>query len=157
MKKIFLTIVMLLTLSVFASNAQTPMSFSAHGGYSWSIGVLGAEAQFGNIGLAGGWMPSKMPMSGTRIHSYSGAITYYTAKASEEGASYYVSAAYASQGYRYEDSWGGEMTAPVTILTAGAKYQAGGFWTRAGLGYGWCEYSGAFAFEINLGFVLFGN
>lgn len=100
MKKLSLIAVvsMLMIFTSTTLNAQTPMSFSVHGGYSWSIGVLGAEAQFGNIGLAGGWMPSKMPMSDERIHSYSGAVTYYTAKASEEGTSYYISGAYASQG-----------------------------------------------------------
>lgn len=100
MKKLLLVAIMsvvMISISI-TTKAQTPMSFSVHGGYSWSIGVLGAEAQFGNIGLAGGWMPSKMPMSGERIHSYSGAVTYYTAKASEEGTSYYISGAYASQG-----------------------------------------------------------
>lgn len=144
-------------LSVFTANAQTPMSFSLHGGYSWSIGVLGAEAQFGNIGIAGGWMPTKMPMSGERIHSFSGVITYYTAKAGEYGSSYYVSLAEASQGFRYEDSWGGEFTSPMTIATIGMKYDAGGVWSRAGVGYGWCPDGNAFTFEFNLGFVLFGN
>lgn len=147
---------MFVSLSVI-TNAQTPMSLSAHGGYSWSIGVVGAEAQFGNIAIAGGWMPTKMPMSGERIHSYSGAITYYTAKANEDGYSYYVSLAEASQGFRYEDSWGGESTSPMTIVTVGGKYQTGGVWSRVGFGYGWCEYGNAWTFEINLGFVLFGN
>ena len=159
MKKLLLVAIMsvvMISISI-TTKAQTPMSFSVHGGYSWSIGVLGAEAQFGNIGLAGGWMPSKMPMSGERIHSYSGAVTYYTAKASEEGTSYYISGAYASQGFRYEDSWGGAYTSPMTIITGGVKYQYGGVWSRVGVGYGWCDEAGAFAFEINLGFVLFGN
>ena len=159
MKKLSLIAVvsMLMIFTSTTLNAQTPMSFSAHGGYSWSIGVLGAEAQFGNIGFAGGWMPTKMPMSGERIHSYSGAVTYYTAKASEEGTSYYISGAYASQGFRYEDSWGGAYTSPMTIITGGVKYQYGGVWSRVGVGYGWCDEDGAFAFELNLGFVLFGN
>lgn len=148
---------MLFMLSIFTANAQTPMSFSAQGGYSWSFGVVGAEAQFGNISVAGGWMPTKMPMSGERIHSYSGAVTYYTLKADEEGLSYYLSGAVASQGFRYEDSWGGESTSPMTIVTVGSKYQTGGVWSRVGFGYGWCEYGNAWTFEINIGFVLFGN
>ena len=159
MKKLLLVAIMSIVMISISTTtkAQTPMSFSVHGGYSWLTGVLGAEAQFGNIGLAGGWFPTKMPMSGERIHSYSGAVTYYTAKASEEGTSYYISGAYASQGFRYEDSWGGAYTSPMTIITGGVKYQYGGVWSRVGVGYGWCDEDGAFAFEINLGFVLFGN
>lgn len=159
MKKLLLVAIMSIVMISISTTtkAQTPMSFSVHGGYSWLTGVLGAEAQFGNIGLAGGWFPTKMPMSGTKISSYSGAISYYTLKAGEEGTSFYVTGAMASQGYRYEDSWGGAYTSPMTIITGGVKYQYGGVWSRVGVGYGWCDEDGAFAFEINLGFVLFGN
>lgn len=158
MKK-FLLLVCLTVGLILPSNlsAQTPMSFSVHGGYSWLTGVVGAEAQFGNIGLAGGWMPTKMPMSGERIHSYSGAISYYTLKAGEEGSSFYVTLAEASQGYRYEDSWGGESTSPITIVAVGTKYDTGGVWSKIGVGYGWCDMGSAWTFEISLGFVLFGN
>lgn len=80
MKKTLLTLIMSLAM-IFVltttTNAQTPMSLSVHGGYSWLTGVVGAEAQFGNIGIAAGWMPTKMPMSGERVHSFSGAISYY--------------------------------------------------------------------------------
>jgi hypothetical protein len=159
MKKLLL-ITIVSVMMIFASTtvkAQTPMSFSAHGGYSWLTGVLGAEAQFGNIGIAGGWMPTKMPMSGTRIHSYSGAVSYYTLKAGEYGYSYYVTGAVASQGFRYEDSWGGESTSPMTIVAIGMKYDTGGVWSKVGGGYGWCADGNAWTFEITLGFVLFGN
>ena len=159
MKKLLLVAIMsvvMISLST-TTKAQTPMSFSVHGGYSWLTGVVGAEAQFGNIGLAGGWMPTKMPMSGEKISSYSGAVTYYTSKAGEEGSSFYITGAMASQGYRYEDSWGGESTSPITIIAVGTKYDAGGVWSKVGVGYGWCDLASAWTFEISLGFVLFGN
>jgi hypothetical protein len=162
MKKLLLAIVMLISLSVFSASAQsTPFAFRAQGGYSWINGVVGAEAQFGKFALSGGWMPTKMPLSGEKISSIGGAITYYTLPADEEGYSYYASVGFASQGYRYEltSSWGygEEETLPMTIVMVGYKYDSGGVNCKLGAGYGWCEVAGAFTFEITLGFTLFGN
>lgn len=162
MKKLLIVIVMLMTLSIFSANAQsTPFALRAQGGYSWINGVVGAEAQFGKIGLSGGWMPTKMPLSGEKISSIGGAITYYTLPADQEGYSGYVSVGVASQGYRYEltSSWGygEEETLPMTIVMVGYKYDSGGVNCKLGAGYGWCEVAGAFTFEITLGFTLFGN
>jgi hypothetical protein len=159
MKKILIVFSLMLTL-MFTSiklNAQTPMTFSLQGGYSWINGVVGAEVQFGHMGLSGGWMPCKMPMSGTKINSMGADLTYYTLTASEEGYSSYISAGIASQGYRYEDSWGTEATQLMTIIMLGEKYQSGGVYFKLGAGYGWCDQAGAFTFEATLGFTLFGN
>ena len=158
MKKSLLTICLTLALLLpLNSNAQTPTTFNVTGGYSWLSGVVGGELQIGKFGLSGGWMPTSMPMSGTRINSYGFAGTIYSTKAGETGYSCYLSVGGATQGYRYEDSWGGESTAPMTIIMLGSKYDSGGFYTKAGLGYGWCSDPevGAFAFEITLGLTLF--
>jgi hypothetical protein len=163
MKKIllmmFLTVVLLLPSKLNAQ--QTPMAFNLQGGYSWINGVLGAEAQFGKIGVSGGWMPCKMPISGDKISSYGGAITYYTLPAGQEGYSYYISAGIASSGYRYELAsnygYSDEAVLPMTIIMVGYKYDSGGINCKLGTGYGWCEEAGAWTFEITLGFTLFGN
>jgi len=153
---ICLTIALLLPLNL---RAQTATTFSIHGGYSWLNGVVGAELQVGKFGISGGWMPAKMPMSGESISSYGFAVTLYSANAGETGYSMYLSGGGASQGYRYEDTWGGEATAPVAIIMVGSKYDSGGVYSKVGIGYGWCSDPevGAFAFEILLGFTLFGK
>lgn len=159
MKKLLLTVFMsvsLLLVSLTVNAQQTPYSVNAHGGYSWLNGVLGGEVQFGHVGLAAGWMPAKMPLSGTKVNSGCFNATYYSGTPVDE-YSFYLSAGVSSAGYRYEDSWGGESTEPITIVMLGSKYDSGGVYCKAGVGYGWCDQAGAFAFEILLGFKLFGN
>lgn len=71
MKKGLVTIFMSLTLLIMSTTVnaqQTPFAFNVQGGYSWLNGVLGAEAQFGKLGVSGGWMPCRMPMSGEWIN-----------------------------------------------------------------------------------------
>jgi len=160
MKKVLLFLVMFVSLSMI-TNAQTPMALRVQGGYSWINGVVGGELQIGKFGVSGGWMPCKMPLSGDKISSIGGALTYYTLPADEEGYSYYASVGVASQGYRYEltSSWGygEEATLPMTIIMVGYKYDSGGVNFKLSGGYGWCEEAGAWTFEATLGFTLFGN
>jgi hypothetical protein len=162
MKKFFTIICLMvaLLLSSIKLNAQStriPVAFNVQGGYSWLNGVAGAEVQFGHISLSGGWMPCKMPLSGSKINSYGGAISYYTLPVNQEGYSSYVSVGVASQGYRYEDTWGGEVIEPMTIIMIGEKYNVGIVSCKLGGGYGWCDQAGAWTFEITLGFTLFSN
>jgi hypothetical protein len=161
MKKVLLTIFMSLAIIIASTtaNAQstpTPYSISAHGGYSWLNGVLGGEVQFGHVGLAAGWMPTKMPLSGTKVNSGCFNATYYSGTPVDD-YSFYLSAGVSTAGYRYEDSWGGEDIEPITIIMLGSKYDSGGVYCKAGVGYGWCDQAGIVAFEILLGFKLFGN
>lgn len=168
MKKLLLTIFMSLTM-IFASmtmsaqdNGSTqsvvvpriPITLSISGGYSWLTGVVGGELQFGNLGLAGGWMPTTMPLSGTKINSGCFAVSYYYP---ENNFYSYVSAGISTQGYRYEDTWGGENTQAMTIIMVGEKLQNNRFWMKAGVGYGWCDQGEAWTGEITLGLILFGN
>jgi hypothetical protein len=157
MKKILLTIYLAILFLLFSSNlsSQTPYALSVQGGYSWLNGVVGGDLHIGNFGISGGWMPTKMPMSGLKINSYGFAATIYSGPPDE--TSYYASIGVASQGFRYEDSWGGESTAPMTIVMAGVKSGSDQFTFKLGGGYGWCEYGNAWTFEISLGFVLFKN
>lgn len=149
----------MLALILFSSNMsaqnETPIAFNVQGGYSWLNGVVGAELQIGHFGLSGGWMPTTMPLSGAKINSYSFAGTYYSEPNSQFSS--YLSVGVASQGYRYEDSWGNGATAPVTILMVGLKEEADIFSVKAGLGYGWSDQGDAWTFEATIGLVLFSN
>lgn len=141
------------------TNAQNPFAVSVHGGYSWLNGVLGAEAQFGHFGISGGWMPTKMPMSGEKVSSIGFGVTAFTGNPDE--LSYYVSYGIASDGYRSETTsnygYSDEFTAPMNIIMVGCKSGTDTFNFRLGGGYGWCEYGGSWTFEVTLGFVLFSN
>jgi len=159
MKKILFVLLLMVTSVLYAQ--QTPTAFNIQGGYSWLNGVVGAELQYGKVALSGGWMPTKMPVSGDKISSFGVALTYYTRPAGQEGYSYYISGGVASSGYRYEyiSSYGyrDETVTPITIIMVGYKYDAGGVNGKLGVGYGWCEEAGAWTFEATLGFTLFGN
>jgi len=154
MKKALSVLVFILSVSVLSVTAQPDFSFSVHGGYTWLLGVAGADIQYGRFAIGGGWMPTKMPMSQESIQAFCGSLTYYQPVPVLKGLSAYISAGGATNGYRYEDSWGGSSTSPIMIATAGLKYDLWRFWLRTGAGYGWCKESGAFAFEACLGFKI---
>ena len=107
-------------------------------------------------------MPAQMPYSGDHINSIGLYGTYYTLPAGEPGFSSYLSAGVASKGYQEEvyNSYGyyNGMTSSMAIIMVGEKWQGEkGWFGKAGLGYGWCDYSDAFTFEITIGFTLFSN
>jgi hypothetical protein len=156
--KLFLSAIIFIALT-FQSFSQTPFALSAHGGYSWINGVVGGELQVGNFGVSGGWMPTKMPISGEKISSVGVAFSVYTGMPDE--TSYYASIGVASNGYREETmtnyGYSEEIVAPMTIAMVGVKSGNDFANFRLGGGYGWCEYGGAWTFEATLGFVLFSN
>ncbi len=157
MKKLILTIFVSLSLllSSMTVNAQSPYAVSVQGGYSWLNGVVGGDLQIGHFGLSGGWMPTKMPMTGEKISSTGFAVSLYSGLYDESGM--YVSLGSASNGYRYEDSNGYGATSPMTILMVGSKTGTDVVNIKLGLGYGWCDYGKAWTFEATLGIKLFGN
>lgn len=155
----FLTVALMLSSNV---KAQTPITFSGQAGYSWLSGVVGGELQIGHIGLGSGWMPTSMPYSGNPVNSVGIYGTYYTLPAGQPGYGGYLSVGAASAGYQeeYYDSYGyyKGSTYPMTIVMVGTKWQGErGWFGKAGLGYGWCEYAEAFTFELTVGFTLFSN
>lgn len=158
MKKFFLTIFVsvALLLSSLTVNAQSSWALSGQGGYSWINGVVGGDLQIGNFGISGGWMPTKMPLSGNKISSIGFALSLYSAKYNEAG--YYVSLGSASQGYRYELSsssgYHSESTSPMTIVMAGYKGGTDDLYFKLGGGYGWCDQGNAWTFEATLGINL---
>ena len=108
MKKILLSLAFIFAIT-FSSFGQVPTDISLWGGYSWVNGVFGAEAQFGHIGISGGWFPAKMPYSKDQISSWSGAITFYgkSNKYLDDHYGAFIACFYgtfgiASTGYRYE-------------------------------------------------------
>ena len=163
MKKVLLMLVLTIALMLPSTlKAQIPMTISGQAGYSWLSGIVGGEAQFGHLGIGGGWMPASMPYSGDPVNSAGIYGILYTLPAGQPGYSWYASGGVATAGYQ-EETYNGSnyydgYTAPVTILMGGVKWQnERGWWSKCGAGYGWCEYMDAFTFEITVGFVLFSN
>ena len=167
MKKFLVLLSLMLTMSITAFS-QT--DFSVWGGYSWLNGVVGAEAQFGNVGFSAGYFPTKMPGSGESISSFSAAVTYYLrnneyldSHSGTEGACWYGSFGVASAGYRSEVSynggaWTNDYIEPVYIGMVGVKsyYQKWQF--KLGCGYGFYgSGSNVFTWEIGLSYALFSS
>jgi hypothetical protein len=152
MKKFLVTMFLMLGL-LFTSNvkAQMPYAVSVQGGYSWINGVVGGDVQIGHFGFGAGWMPTTMPLSGTPVNSVGFHATVYSANYNEFG--YYLSLGEATNGFRYEDSWGIDATDAMTILMLGVKGGTDTFFWKAGVGYGWCQE--AWTGEITLGIPLF--
>ena len=155
MKKVFLSILVTIAFAI-TMNAQTS-GLTIQGGYSWLNGVVGVEAQFGNIGFSGGYYPAVMPHSGTSVASYSGAITYYGKKWDESCS--YVSYGIASAGYRAETygTYGtyDQEVMPMSILMIGYRYTNGsGLSSKLGFGYGWCSEMNAYTAEWTIGYTL---
>ena len=143
----------------FSVSAQkrtpTPYAVSVQGGYSWLSGVVGGDVQIGHVGIACGWMPTKMPITGEKLNSIGYSITVYSNYYDEN--SLYLSLGGASNGYRYEDSNGYGMTSPMTIIMGGFKTGTENVNIKLGGGYGWCDFGNAWTLEITLGVKLFGN
>ena len=167
MKKFLLSIAFIFAIT-FSSFGQTPTDFSIWGGYSWLNGVFGADVQFGQVGISGGWYPAKMPYSKNPINSFSGAITFYS-KSNKYlndhygsfAACYYGSFGIASAGYRYE-SYGGSMiydsySESMYIVMGGVKSYVDRWSFKVGIGYGWCAQTGVFTWEIGLSYALFSS
>ena len=138
MKKIIITLALfLLTLTLSAQS-----KIYVHGGYSWSLGLIGTEWQIKQIGLSAGFMPPIMPIIDETSGSFSGAFTFYTSQYIE---SYYASLAYATASFR-----------PTTILMIGYQEVMDNTKFKGGIGYGWANNgrSGA-TIEFMLGIKIF--
>jgi len=160
MKKLLVLIFLVLNINTNAQYSATtpdpyvlPFAFNIHGGYSWLDGVLGADLQWDNLGISGGWMPNTMPLSGRSVPSYSIAASCYSGHYYEN--SVYLSIGVASTGYLYEDSYGYEETMPMTIVMGGYKWAGENLYLKMGVGYGWCNQGNTWTGEITLGYTLF--
>jgi len=162
MRKLFLAIA-LFVISVSLS-AQVSNAFSAHIGDSWVNGLLGAEYQISNYALSVGWIPGRFPYPYRKnINSLSAAFTVYEKNWNED--SFYISTAYASEGYPYA-KYGKESnmlitgynTASSIIVLLGHKSvidKTGYF--KFGFGLNASEQGDKFEFEIMLGLNIFKN
>ena len=133
-------------------------AFGVQGGYSWINGLIGAQYQMGHLAIGGGYYPAIMPGSGKPVSSFSGVFTLYGGDWDE--SCYYLSIGIASAGYRYEISYGGgpwinPVVKPMTILMGGVKYASYSNWyTKGGIGVGWCDEATVFTWEITLGYYF---
>jgi len=157
--KTFLLVLCLMVIMILSSNAQSqpsPFALSVHGGYSWLDGVVGGDLQTGLFGLSAGWMPTTMPLSGDPVNSLCAAISIYSGPVTD-AYTWYGSFGVASDGYQYEDTYGGEGTEAVYIAMVGTRYNSPKVYLKAGIGYGWNEWAGVWTGEITLGIPLFKN
>ena len=135
MKKV-LTILMIAVSFVILSNvtqAQTnaEQAIYLRGGYSWFTGVVGVEYQYGHFGFGGGWMPTKTPLTGTRVHAYGLCATLYSGLPYEN--SYYISGGYIINGYQIENSYGSYNSENILGIMAGHKWGSDYFDIKGGL------------------------
>ena len=148
MKKTILTIFMSLLLFVgFSQNSV----ITVQGGYSWLNGVIGAELQFGKIGISAGYMPTAMPLSGDPVSSYSLALSLYGKDYDE--SCFYGSYGIASGGYRYEDTNGESIVELMSIGMIGYRFTTDfGLSSKLGAGYGWNKNTGVYTMEWTVGY-----
>ena len=154
MKKITLLFVALMFTVI--ANAQV---LSAHAGYSWLNGVVGLEYNVSGFGISAGVFPAKLPATGGRVASFSGALSFYGKDYDESG--WYASIGIASAGYREQTSYGGSSWStniqPMTIVMVGSRGSSLGTWAKLGAGAGFSPDGGAiFTFELLIGFQLLG-
>ena len=158
MKKLIFTFIMVIAM-IFAINTETKAqtSFGVNAGYSWLTGMVGPELEVGHWSVGMGYMPTSMPGSGDPITSISWFVTYQDA-VFKESSGYYVAFGQAMNGYRAQTSYNGgaygsDVTASMLIGMIGYKYNwYSGLNLKGGVGYGWCEYAGVFAWEVTLGY-----
>jgi hypothetical protein len=153
MKKILLTISILILLSI-GVQAQNPTALYARGGYSWFTGVVGAEMQIGKIGIGGGWMPTKRPLSGERENAFGIDGTLYSGNYDEN--SLYFSVAYIVSGYRHELSNGDYYSEGMFGIMGGYKIASEVLDLKMGIGAGFHSEQTVFTFEITLGLNMLG-
>jgi len=157
MKKILLILITLFALSIGSVQSQEIEKSTAlyiRGGYSWFTGVVGGELQMGNVGIGGGWMPTKTPLTGQKENAYGICVTYYTGNYNED--SFYLSGGYIINGYRYENSYGTYNTDNMIGLMGGYKIATDIIDLKGGVGYGFYSDGGTFTAEITLGINILG-
>jgi len=150
---VLFSLIFALSISSFAQQA-----FTVQGGYSWTMGMVGAEYQYGHLAIGAGYMPTSMPGSGESLSSFSayGAWTGYD----YDESGYYLSLGFASAGYRSQMNYGGsgwtdDVVSPMGIVNLGYKLQwYSGLNLKGEVGYGWCEYAGVFTWGVTAGWTF---
>jgi len=149
---------LLIAMFAFATLSFSQGAFTVQGGYSWTMGMFGAEYQLGHFAIGSGWMPTSMPGSGEKLNSFSayGAWTGYD----YDESGYYISLGFASAGYRSQmsyngGSWQDDVISPMGIANFGYKLQwYSGLNLKGEVGYGWCQYAGVFAWGVTVGWTF---
>ena len=152
MKKLILlfSLIFALSISTFAQQA-----FTVQGGYSWTMGMVGAEYQINHIAVGAGYMSTTMPGSGDPLSSFSAYFALTGYEWDESG--FYASLGFASKGYRYQasyngGSWTDDIVSPMGIVNLGYKLQwYSGLNLKGEVGYGWCQYAGVVTYGLTVG------
>ena len=152
MKKILLMLFAVLAITTLSSGQSTALSIQ--GGYSWSYGMIGIENQYGPVSIAVGYMPASIPLTNDYVSSFSAALTWYGREYDENGL--YISAAFASAAYRYNDTWNNTpIIEPMGFGMVGYKwYRPSGVMFKAGLGVGYCQWATVPNVEVTVSYKL---
>jgi len=156
MKKLFRLFMVLVFVGLLSQQSQAQDgAVYVNGGYSWSKGVIGAEWKSGHWGLALGYMPTKMPMSGNPVASVSAAVSIYSIPQGDiDMFGWYGTLAAASAGYRMENSYGQSQVETMTILTGGLMMDIDLFYFSFGAGYGFYAGGSTPTLEVTLGIKI---
>jgi len=155
MKKI---LTLLFAIFAFTALSYGQSAFTVQGGYSWTMGMVGAEYQIGHAAVGAGYMPTSMPGSGESLSSYSAYFAWTGYDYDESG--YYISLGFASAGYRYQASYNGGawtdgVVLPMGIVNIGYKLQwYSGLNIKGEVGYGWCSEAGVFTWGLTAGWTF---
>jgi hypothetical protein len=87
-------------------------------GDSQAKGCVGAEFQYENFSISGGWRPMLLKYPNRWEHSFSGAMTFFS---TERGNAVYLTAAASSEGMLYQGKTRFE-TEPSVMVLAGLRY-----------------------------------
>jgi len=159
MKKLFLTLVMILSL-LFVSNinTQAQSALNLQAGYSWSEGIISAGYQFKLLEIKGGWMFTKMPGDGSSIN---GPVVTVILGPEWDESGYYFSYTFNSVGYRsqmdYGSGWTDGYVEGMNILSIGYKVGIDVMYLKADIGYGWSASGKGMSYGVVVGIPLFGS
>jgi len=155
MKKLLLSFIALFAIATLSFSQS---AFTVQGGYSWTMGMIGAEYQLGQSAIGTGWMPTTMPGSGESLNSFSAYYAWTGYEYDESG--YYLSLGFASAGYRSQvnynsGGWTDDVVAPMGIVNLGYKAQwYSGLNLKGEVGFGWCEHAKVFTYGLTVGWTL---
>ena len=150
MKKLLMAIALIAIMFLGVEQTTSAQgALTVNAGYSWTNGMIGAEAQGPHWALGAGYLKTEWPMSGDPISSVSAHITWYDAPYNYSG--YYATFAYIGNGYRYEDSNGSRYSSAMTGLIIGYKISFGDFGIKGGLGWGFILDGNTMNGERNVG------
>ena len=158
MRKKILTL--LVVIIAFTTSTLSQTTFSIQGGYSLTMGIVGAEYQIGHHAIGAGYMPTKIPYTKQSTSSFSAYYSWRKYTTNENG--HYLSIGFASTGYplslnydSFESEWDGSNINPMGVLNFGYRFKIySDLNLKTEIGYAWCENFQTIVCGIAIGWVF---